>query len=121
MFGLLAMLLASIGLYGVMGYTVARGTRDIGVRIALGARPGNILYDVLQETLLLVLIGIALGLPVALAGARLIKSLLFGLGTVDAVVLSLAIILLVLVAVLAGFLPARRASRVDPIVALRYE
>jgi len=120
-FGLLAMVLASIGLYGVMAYTVARRTRDIGVRMALGTRPGDVLRDVLRETLLLVLLGIAFGLPVALAGARLIKSLLFGLGTVDAVVLALAVIVLAIVAVLAGFLPARRASRVDPIVALRYE
>jgi predicted permease len=120
-FGLLAMLLASIGLYGVMAYTVARRTRDIGLRMALGARPGDVLRDILRETLLLVLLGITFGLPVALAGTRLIKSLLFGLGTVDGVVLALAVILLAIVAVLAGFLPARRASRVDPIVALRYE
>jgi len=119
--GSLAMLLASIGLYGIMAYTVARHTRDIGVRMALGARPGNILWGVLRETLSLVLLGIGLGVPVALAGARLIKGLLFGLGTVDTLVLSSAVALLAVVAVLAGFIPARRASRVDPMVALRYE
>jgi len=120
-FGLLAMLLASIGLYGVMAYTVARRSRDIGIRMALGARPHKILWAVLRESLTLVLFGIALGLPVALAGTRLIKSLLFGLGTVDTVVLAGATVVLGLVAVLAGLLPARRASHVDPMVALRYE
>ncbi|MDD5544086.1 MAG: ABC transporter permease [Acidobacteriia bacterium] len=120
-FGLLAMLLASIGLYGIMGYTVARRTRDIGLRLALGAQPGNIIFDVVRETLQLVLLGIALGLPVALGGTRLIRSLLFGFGGVDGIVLSLATILLAIVAALAAFLPARRASRVDPMVALRDE
>lgn len=120
-FGLLAIVLASIGLYGVMSYTIARRTRDIGIRIALGARPGNVLYDVMRETLMLVLLGVAFGLPAALAGTRLIKSLLFALGAVDPAVLTLATLVLAVVAFLAGFLPARRASRVDPIVALRCE
>jgi predicted permease len=120
-FGLLAILLASIGLYGVMAYNVARQTRGIGIRMALGAEPENVLWQVLRETLVLVLIGIAIGVPAALAGTRLVRSMLFGLGFADPVVVVLAAALLALVAALAGFLPARRASRVDPMVALRYE
>ena len=120
-FGFLAILLASIGLYGVMAYNVARRTRDIGIRMALGAEPGNVLWQVLRESLVLVCIGIAIGIPAALAGTRLVRSMLFGLGFADPIVIVLAAALLALVAALAGFLPARRASRVDPMVALRYE
>ncbi|HLY62891.1 MAG TPA: ABC transporter permease [Terriglobia bacterium] len=120
-FGSLALLLAGVGLYGVMAYTIARKTRDIGIRMALGAQPAKILRDVVRETLALVVLGIAVGAPIALGGTRLIKSLLFGLGSVDPSVLALAAALMVLVAVLAGLLPARRAARVDPMVALRSE
>jgi len=120
-FGLLAILLASIGLYGVMAYNVARRTRDIGIRMTLGAAPGDVRWQVLRETLALVLIGIAIGVPVALAGTRLIRSMLFGLGFADPIVIVSSAALLALVAALAGFLPARRASQVDPMVALRYE
>lgn len=120
-FGLLAMLLASIGLYGIMAYTVARRTRDIGIRLALGAAPGNVLWQVLRETLLLVLIGIVLGVPLALGGTHLVRSMIFGLGFADPVAILAAAALLGVVAALAGFLPAWRASRVDPMVALRYE
>jgi predicted permease len=120
-FGLLAMVLASIGLYGIMAYTVARRTRDIGIRMALGAQPGGVLWLVLRETLLLVVVGVAVGLPVAFAGTHLLKSMLFGLGLVDPVAIVVSAISLAVVAALAGFLPARRAMRVDPMVALRYE
>ena len=120
-FGLLAVLLASVGLYGLMAYTVARRTRDIGIRMALGAAPSDVLRQVLRESLLLVAIGIAVGVPVALAGARLIRSMLFGLGFADPIVIFAAAALLAIVAALAGFFPAHRASRVDPMVALRYE
>jgi predicted permease len=120
-FGLLAVLLASIGLYGVMAYTVARRTRDIGIRMALGAQPNGVLWLVLRETLLLVLIGLAAGLPVALGGAHLLRSMLFGVGVADPAAILFATVLLCLVAALAGLLPARRAMRVDPMVALRYE
>lgn len=120
-FGLLAMLLASIGLYGIMAYTVARRTRDIGIRMALGAQPGSVLWLILRETLLLVLIGVVVGLPVAFGGTHLIKSMLFGLGMVDPLAMIVPAITLAAVAALAGFLPARRAMRVDPIIALRYE
>jgi predicted permease len=120
-FGILAMVLAAIGLYGVMAYTVARRTREIGIRLALGAEPGRIRRQVLKETLLLVLIGIPIGIPIALVGAYLVRSMLFGLGVADPYTLALATILLIAAAVLAGLLPARRASQVDPMVALRYE
>jgi predicted permease len=120
-FGVLAVLLASIGLYGVMAYNVARRTRDIGIHMALGAEPGNVRWQILRETLVLVLIGIAIGVPVALAGTRLVRNLLFGLGFADPIVLVAAVALLTGVAALAGFVPARRASQVDPMVALRYE
>jgi ABC-type antimicrobial peptide transport system permease subunit len=89
--------------------------------MALGAEPGNVRWQILRETLTLVAIGIAIGVPVALAGARLIRSMLFGLGFADPLVIVSAAALLALVAALAGYLPARRASQVDPIVALRYE
>jgi ABC-type antimicrobial peptide transport system permease subunit len=120
-FGLLAMLLASIGLYGIMAYTVARRTRDIGIRLALGAAPGNVLWQVLRETLLLVLMGIVIGVPLALGGTHLVRNMIFGLGFADPIAILSAAILLAIVAALAGFLPAWRASRVDPMVALRYE
>jgi ABC-type antimicrobial peptide transport system permease subunit len=120
-FGLLAMLLASIGLYGIMAYTVARRTRDIGIRLALGAAPGSVLWQVLRETLLLVVIGIIIGVPLALGGTHLVRSMIFGLGFADPVAILVAAALLAMVAALAGFLPAWRASRVDPMVALRYE
>jgi predicted permease len=120
-FGVLAMLLAGIGLYGIMAYTVARRTRDIGIRLALGAEPASVLWQVLRETLLLVSIGIAIGVPVALVGTQLVRGLLFGLGFADPIAIAAAAILLAAAAALAGFLPARRASQVDPMVALRYE
>jgi predicted permease len=120
-FGVLALALASIGLYGIMAYTVARRTRDIGIRLALGAEPGNVLRQVLVETLALVLIGVAIGVPVAVGGTYFVRSLLYGLGVADPVALTFAALMLLSVAALAGFLPARRASRVDPMVALRYE
>jgi ABC-type antimicrobial peptide transport system permease subunit len=120
-FGLLAVALASVGLYGVMAYTVARRTRDIGIRMALGAAPADVLRQVLRESLVLVVIGIAVGVPAALAGTRLIRKMLFGLGFADPVVIVSAAALLAIVSVFAGFLPAHRASRVDPMVALRYE
>jgi ABC-type antimicrobial peptide transport system permease subunit len=120
-FGLTALLLACIGLYGLMAYTVTRRTHEIGIRMALGAQARDVLRLVMQETLLLVLLGVALGLGAAVATTRLISSLLFGLSATDPATLSLAALLLVAVAALAGYLPARRAASVDPIVALREE
>jgi ABC-type antimicrobial peptide transport system permease subunit len=120
-FGLLAILLASVGLYGVMAYIVARRTRDIGIRMALGARPADVLWQVLRESLVLVWIGIAIGVPAALAGTRLVRSMIFGLGFADPAVIAAAVVLFAVIAALASFLPAYRASQVDPMVALRYE
>jgi len=120
-FGLLALLLASIGLYGVMAYNVASRINEIGIRISLGARPRDIQRLVLRETILLVGVGVALGLPSVLVAKRVISSLLYGLTALDPAAISLAALVLSVVAVLAGYLPARWASRMDPLVALRHE
>jgi ABC-type antimicrobial peptide transport system permease subunit len=120
-FGLLALLLACIGLFGIMSFSVARRTNEIGIRMALGAKRGDVLRLVMREGLAPVLIGVALGLPAALLGARLITSLLFGLTPADPLTVCAATILLLAIAGLAGYLPARKASRVDPMTALRCE
>jgi predicted permease len=120
-FGLLALLLACVGLYGVMAYNVARRTREIGIRMALGAPRGSILNMVLSETLLTVVTGVVFGLGAAFAATRLISSLLFGLTPNDPATVTWAALLLIGVATLAGYIPARRATKVDPLVALRYE
>jgi predicted permease len=120
-FGALALILACIGLYGVMAQGVARRTSEIGIRMALGARGGNIAWMILRETLYLVLAGLVLGVPAALIGARLISTQLFGLSPTDPLTLIGAAAVLAVVAMLAGYLPARRASRINPLNALRYE
>ncbi len=120
-FGLLALLLACIGLYGVMSYDVARRTHEIGVRMALGAEAMDVVRLVMRETMSLVVIGLIAGLVAALLTTRLIASLLYGLTPDDPLTVGLASLLLLTVAALAGYLPARRAARVDPMVALRTE
>lgn len=120
-FGVLALLLASIGLYGVMAYAVVRRTKEIGIRMALGARPASVRWMVLRDTLRLVIIGVVIGIPAALAATRFISGLLYGLTPTDPISVSMAVITLVISAILAGFLPARTASRVDPLLALKYE
>jgi putative ABC transport system permease protein len=120
-FGFLAAMLAAIGLYGVISYGVAGRTKEIGIRMALGAERRDVLWLILREALLLVSIGVAIGLPAVLAATRLVSSLLFGLKPADPVSLSVAIILMFIVAAMAGYIPARRATKVDPMVALRYE
>jgi ABC-type antimicrobial peptide transport system permease subunit len=120
-FGLLALLLACLGLYGVMAYAVSQRTHEIGIRVALGARRAQVLWMVLRDSITLVGIGIIVGIPAAMAAARVASSLFFGLGSMDYVTLVVATAILFLVAVLAGFLPARRASRLHPGTALRYE
>jgi ABC-type antimicrobial peptide transport system permease subunit len=116
-----ALLLASIGLYGVMAYAVVRRTKEIGIRMALGAQPSRVRWMVLRETLGLVIVGVLIGVPTALAATRLISSLLYGLSPTDPITVSVAIIAIVVSAILAGFLPARTASRVDPLIALKHE
>jgi predicted permease len=120
-FSLFALLLASIGLYGVMSYATARRTREIGIRMALGARATDVIRLVLRETMLLVGAGVVIGLGAAFAATRLVASLLFGLEANDPLTIALAVLLMLVVAALAGYLPARRAARVDPMAALRYE
>ena len=120
-FGLLALVLASIGLYGILSYGVASRTNEIGIRMALGAQSRDVLSLILREALLLVLVGVAVGLPVVFAATRFASALLFGLTPTDPVSLSLAALLMFAVAMTAGYLPARRATKVDPLVALRYE
>ncbi|MGH9776167.1 MAG: ABC transporter permease [Candidatus Acidiferrales bacterium] len=124
-FGLLALLLACVGLYGILSYAVARRTHEIGIRMALGAQQADVLRMVMRETVLLVVAGVAIGVPASLAAARfassVISDLLYGLKATDGPTIAIAAALLIAVSTLAGFLPARRATRVDPIVALRYE
>ena len=120
-FGLLALLLAAIGLYGVMSHGVVRRTNEIGIRMALGAQHTNILWLILNETLILVAVGLVIGIPLALAAGKLISSQLFGMSTTDPLTLLVAGGVLTAVALVAGYLPARRATRVDPLVALRDE
>jgi predicted permease len=117
----LALLLACIGLYGVMSYTVAGRTREVGVRMALGARRSDVMELVLREAMVLIAIGLLIGVPLALAGTRVLSSFLFGLKSTDPLSLIAVVLLLGTVAAIAGFIPARRAARIDPMVALRYE
>ena len=117
----LALLLACVGLYGVMSYTVAARTREIGLRMALGARRIDILQMVLRESLRLVVGGLVIGIPLALASGRLLHSFLFGLNSTDPLSLIAVILTLAVVGAVAGFIPARRAANTDPMVALRYE
>jgi predicted permease len=120
-FGLLALLLAGIGLYGVMSYDVVRRTREIGVRMAVGARGLDVLGMILREALWLVVIGVLLGLVVALLTMKLIASLLFGLAPTDPLTLIMATVVMLAIAAFAGWLPAWRAARIDPVFALRHE
>jgi ABC-type antimicrobial peptide transport system permease subunit len=120
-FGLLATLLAAIGLYGVMAYSVARRTREIGIRVALGAERSTVLSLVMREVAIMAAIGIGVGLPTAIALSRFVRSQLFGLEATDPLTLAIATFIMLAVALTAGYIPAERAARVDPIVALRYE
>ncbi len=120
-FGLLALALACIGLYGVLAYNVARRTQEIGIRMTLGAARSGILRMVLREALLLAGLGVAIGIPCALAANHLLSSMLFGLKATNPVVLSVVTALMLLVAMAAACLPARKASAIDPMVALRHE
>jgi predicted permease len=120
-FGLLSLLLAGIGLYGILAYAVSQRTREIGIRIALGARPGAVLRMVLRQGLILTLLGVGFGLAASLGATRLLASQLFDVTPTDPVTFVAAPILLLTVALLASFVPARRATNVDPLIAIRQE
>jgi len=121
LFGALALILASIGIYGVLAYSVAQRTSEIGLRMALGAQPRQVLRLVLRQGMLLALIGAAVGILVALPVARLASGLLYGVSATDPITYAAITLLLMGVALLACYLPARRATRIDPLVALRVD
>jgi predicted permease len=121
LFGALALLLASVGLFGLMSYNVARRTNEIGIRMALGAQRTDVLRLVMGESMLLVGAGVGLGLAAALAASRLVTTLLFGVAATDGLTLAIAVTVLLAVSAVAAYLPAGRAARVDPLVALHYE
>ena len=120
-FGALAVCLACIGLYGLIGYQVVQRTNEIGIRMALGARRTQVLWTTLRRALVWTMAGVALGIPLALTASRAAESLLFGLSPMDVVTLSAAAVIMLMLGALAAYIPAHRASRVDPLVALRYE
>ena len=120
-FGSLALLLVCVGLYGILSYGVASRTSEIGLRMALGAQRSNVQWLIVREGLFLVVLGLAAGLPLVLVATRLISTLLYGLTSADPAAIGAAAVMMIVVAVGAAYLPARRASKVDPMVALRYE
>ncbi|OFW39291.1 MAG: hypothetical protein A3J29_17375 [Acidobacteria bacterium RIFCSPLOWO2_12_FULL_67_14b] len=120
-FGLLATLLASIGLYGVMAFIVARRKKELGIRLALGAEPSGLVWIIMREVLLLLVIGLAVGIPTAIGLGRYVSSQLYGIQPNDPWIAVSAMVLLTMVSAAAGLIPARRASQIDPILALRYE
>jgi putative ABC transport system permease protein len=117
----LALLIASVGIYGVMSFAVTQRTREIGTRMALGSTPGQVFKLVIQDGLRLTAIGVVLGLVASVIVTRYLASLLFQIGTIDPLAISIVTVLLVCVALVACYIPARRATRVDPTIALRYE
>ncbi|HVH71557.1 MAG TPA: FtsX-like permease family protein, partial [Candidatus Dormibacteraeota bacterium] len=121
LFGAIALILAAVGIFGVISYSVSRRTHELGIRMALGAPPSSVLSMILRETLALTLIGIAAGIPCAIATAHLIMHLLFNEAPYDPTTLALVPLVLVAVGVLASYIPARRASAIDPMSALRQE
>ena len=117
----MALLLAALGLFGLMSYNVARRTNEIGIRMALGAQRRDVLRLVMRESMILVIVGVVAGLALALFASRFVATLLYGVPPTDLLALALAILVMLTVSAVAGYIPARRASRVDPMVALHYE
>ena len=120
-FAILGLAIACVGLYGTMSYNVARRTNEIGIRMALGAQRGGVIWMVLRQVFVLAVAGLAIGLPVALATSKLVESFLFGMKPDDPLAITAAVTVLIAAAVVAGYAPARRASKIDPMVALRHE
>jgi len=120
-FGIMALLLAATGLYGVLSYGVARRTNEIGIRMALGAGKGRVIQMILRETGVMIVFGVVAGIIFTAIGVQLIKTTLFGLGALDPVTVVSAVGILTVVALIAGYIPAARAARVNPTQALRHE
>ena len=120
-FAILALAIACVGLYGTMSYNVARRTNEIGIRMALGAQGSGVIWMVLRQVFVLALMGLAVGIPMALAMSKFLESFLFGMKPDDPRTIAVAITALVAAAFVAGYAPARRASKIDPMVALRHE
>ena len=120
-FGVIATLLAALGLYGVLALAVARRTKEIGIRLALGAEASNVIRLVIGEITLLILGGIIIGVPAAIGLGQFVATQLYGIKANDPLIAGTTVVTLALVAALAGLIPAHRASRIDPILALRYE
>jgi putative ABC transport system permease protein len=120
-FGVLALILAVIGLYGIKAYSVARRTREIGIRMALGAEPGAVLRMIMREGSIMLLCGVALGLLLAIGTGKVLSGILYGVGALDPIAFATAPALLAVAALVATWIPARRATRVNPMVALRTE
>jgi macrolide transport system ATP-binding/permease protein len=116
-----ALVIACVGLYGTVAYNVARRTGEIGIRMALGAQRGAVLWMVLREVLVLVAVGLAISVPTAFGTSKFVESLLFGIQPNDPLALALAVAILLIAALLASYAPARKASRIDPMIALRHE